>query len=494
MNNVQPMPNQVIKGKAWGYEKVLFTVYRLVILVGVFSVFFPELNPGRVTDAISKNVSLFTESISYSSIIANITRILMRGWVDNSIFILLQVFSALTLIGIILAAVGAGMSFGNRKMKFVGQIFPLAGAVFMSGGLVGLYYGYLNISALNNVKIAPLMPSGFWFYVVLCALIVVLSVLVVLDNQAHAKEKDEEKGMKMEEKYKLFLMLIPILMLSFLFAYLPLYGWRYAFFDYTAGGTLSAENFVGLKWFTVLFQNEATRNDFFRVIKNTLGMSFLGLLTSWLPMAFAIFLTQVNSKQFRRVVQTFTTIPNFMGWVIVYAVALAIFSTDGFINSFLNSVLHIPADTNYLMSNEHMWLKMLCWNLWKGVGWSAIIYISSITSIDPGLYEAAEVDGAGRFAKMWYITVPSLLPTFFVLLIMSIANILSNGMDQYLVFSNAINAKSIEVLDLYVYNLGIGSGQIPMSTAIGMFKSVISVILLFAANTFSKKVRGESII
>ena len=230
------------------------------------------------------------------------------------------------------------------------------------------------------------------------------------------------------------------------------------------------------------------------MLRNTLAMSGLSLLTSWLPMAFAIFLTQVQSKRFRRVVQTCTTIPNFMGWVIVYAVALAIFSTDGFINSFLNSVMGIAADTNYLMSDSHMWLKMLCWNLWKGIGWSAIIYISSITSIDPGLYEAADVDGAGRFHKMWYITVPSLLPTFFVLLLMSIANILSNGMDQYLVFSNAMNAKSLEVLDLYVYNLGIGSGQIPMSTAIGMFKSVISVCLLFAANTFSKKMRGESII
>ena len=137
-----------------------------------------------------------------------------------------------------------------------------------------------------------------------------------------------------------------------------------------------------------------------------------------------------------------------------------------------------------------MWL----WGTWKGLGWSAIVYISSITGIDPTLYEAAEMDGAGRFAKMWNVTVPQLMPTFFVLLLMSIANILSNGMEQYLVFSNPINSASIEVLDLYVYNLGIGNGQIPMSTAIGMFKSVISVILLFGANTFSKKFRGESIL
>ena len=141
-----------------------------------------------------------------------------------------------------------------------------------------------------------------------------------------------------------------------------------------------------------------------------------------------------------------------------------------------------------------MWLKMLAWGMWKGLGWSAIIYIAAITGIDPQLYEAATVDGAGRFQKMWYITVPELIPTYMVLLLMSIANILSNGMEQYLVFSNSVNKNIIEVLDLYVYNLGIGSGIIPMSTVIGMVKSVVSVILLFSANGISKLVRGESIV
>ena len=141
-----------------------------------------------------------------------------------------------------------------------------------------------------------------------------------------------------------------------------------------------------------------------------------------------------------------------------------------------------------------MWLKMLAWGLWKGVGWSAIIYIASISGIDQQLYEAATVDGAGRFAKMWYITIPELIPTYMVLLLMSIANILSNGMEQYYVFSNSINKSSMEVLDLYVYNLGITNGLIPISTVIGMVKSVVSVILLFVANGVSKLVRGESIV
>ena len=130
----------------------------------------------------------------------------------------------------------------------------------------------------------------------------------------------------------------------------------------------------------------------------------------------------------------------------------------------------------------------------KGIGWSAIIYIAAISGIDQQLYEAATVDGAGRFQRMWNITVPSLIPTFCVLLLMSIANILSNGMDQYLVFENSTNTSSIMVLDLYVYKLGIGQGQIPLSTVIGMVKSVVSVTLLFAANGISKLIRGESIV
>ena len=147
-----------------------------------------------------------------------------------------------------------------------------------------------------------------------------------------------------------------------------------------------------------------------------------------------------------------------------------------------------------LMCGSHVWLQMLAWGLWKGIGWSAIIYIAAISGIDQQLYEAATVDGAGRFQRMWNITVPSLIPTFCVLLLMSIANILSNGMDQYLVFENSTNTSSIMVLDLYVYKLGIGQGQIPLSTVIGMVKSVVSVTLLFAANGISKLIRGESIV
>ncbi|MBE5949920.1 MAG: sugar ABC transporter permease [Lachnospiraceae bacterium] len=299
--------------------------------------------------------------------------------------------------------------------------------------------------------------------------------------------------MEIETKYKLFLMLLPFLALVFAFSYLPLFSWRYAFFDYSAGSELTMDNFVGLKWFKLLVQSPAYVNRLLRVLRNTLALSFLGIVTSWVPMFFAIFLSEARSAKFKRFVQVFSTIPNFISWVLVYAIAFAIFNTDGFINTLINS-LGGNASANYLQSPDHMWLKMLAWGMWKGVGWSAIIYISGIAGIDQQLYEAATVDGAGRFHKMRYITIPGLLPTFVVLLVMSIAGILSNGMDQYLVFTNANNKDLIEVLDLYVYNLGIGSGSIPLSTVVGMTKSIISVVLLFIANSLSKLIRGDSVV
>lgn len=470
----------------------LYILHRAAILLACAAIFYPGLNPGRITTAINRNVSLFTASISYSSVVSELQRPLMRGWVQSSTFILVTFASLVLIIGIVLSAVGGCMSVGNNRMQSKGLRFPLLGSVLMIGGLAGIYVAYTQVVAADNYRVPPRFAGGFTLYAVLAGITLVTTV--VLMSMGRGKSRELEPRMEMQEKYKIFLLFLPILALAFVFSYLPLWGWRYAFFDYKAGGELTAENFVGFKWFTYLFQSEATRSDIFRVLKNTLGLSAISIITSWLPMAFAIFLTQVKSKRFRRVVQTFTTVPNFLGWVIIYAVALAIFSTDGFVNTFLNNILGITADTNYLMSNSHMWLKMWLWGTWKGLGWSAIIYISSITGIDPTLYEAATVDGAGRFQQMWNVTVPQLMPTFFVMLLMSIANVLSNGMEQYLVFSNAINAQSIEVLDLYVYNLGIVNGQIPISTMVGMCKSIISVVLLFIANTASKKLRGESII
>jgi putative aldouronate transport system permease protein len=155
----------------------------------------------------------------------------------------------------------------------------------------------------------------------------------------------------------------------------------------------------------------------------------------------------------------------------------------------------IDAPIKFLDSSEHVYLKMMLWGLWKTLGWSAILYLAAIAGTEQEQYEAARVDGAGRFMLMRHITLPALLPTYFVLLMLTVANFLNNGMDQYFVFQNAFNKSSIQVLDLYVYNIGLGSSNsIPLATAISMLKSVISLTLLIMVNGFSKKTRGESII
>jgi multiple sugar transport system permease protein/putative aldouronate transport system permease protein len=147
----------------------------------------------------------------------------------------------------------------------------------------------------------------------------------------------------------------------------------------------------------------------------------------------------------------------------------------------------------FLDSDKHTWLWMLLWSTWKGLGWGSIMYLAGIAGTDQELYEAARVDGAGRFRLMRHITLPALMPTFFVLLMMSIANFLSNGLDQYFVFSNSFNMSHIQVLDLYVYKIGMGSNSLSLATALSMLKSIISVTLFCIVNAVSKKTRGESI-
>lgn len=293
---------------------------------------------------------------------------------------------------------------------------------------------------------------------------------------------------------KLFYCIIPFIILCFLFSYFPLHGWIYAFFDYKPPLSLSQCEFVGLKWFKTLFNNPTQVKQIIEVMRNTFAMSLLGIATSILPVGFAIFLNEIKCKWFKNLVQTLTTLPNFISWVLVYSVAFSLFTDSGMVNTLLQNMGIITSPIKFLDSDAHTYLWMTLWNLWKGLGWGAIMYLSAIAGIDEELYEAAKVDGANRFQLMKNITLPALMPTFFVLLMMSVANFLNNGMDQYYVFQNAFNKAHIQVLDLYVYNIGMTGNSLSLATAISMLKSVISVSLLAIVNFVSKKTRGASII
>lgn len=315
------------------------------------------------------------------------------------------------------------------------------------------------------------------------------------DTNSAIRTPQIRKRNKNKSKYTLFLMALPFLILAFIFSYLPLYGWIYALYDYRPGIPLADSNYMGLHWFKTMFSNEVRRLEVLRVLRNTMAMSSLGILTSVLPVIFAIFLTEIRSSRFKKYVQVITTLPNFISWVLVYSFAFMLFSVDnGFLNHFLMDLGIIDRPLNILASDNHTWLTMTLWGVWKGLGWGAIMYIAAITGIDQELYEAARVDGAGRFKQMWHVTIPGLMPTFFVLLLLTIANFINNGLEQFYVFQNAINTEHIEVLDLYVYNIGMLNSNFSFSTAVSLLKSLISIFLLFFANGLSKLVRKESII
>lgn len=482
---------KVKKGKKSDSEK-LYYVLRVSTLVMIFFLFFPGLNPARISGAINQNLTLFTTGISYANLTNGFGRAFSKGWILESTLRLLQISSLVACVGIAVIAVTACMSLGNIRMKKLGNRVALLGELLLLGAIGGIYVAYSQVAATTRPeKIKPIFPNVFWILLALNVLVLVISIVEIFILK---KCKSEEKY-EMETKFKLFLMFMPFLIMVALFSYLPLWGWRYAFFDYNVGDTLSMDQFVGFKWFLQLVRNPETVRDILKVLRNTLAMSGIGLATSWIPMLFAILLCEIKNLRFRRIVQNFTTIPNFISWVLIYGIAVSIFSTDGFLSSILVNLGVWSEGHNLLMSGSHSWLKMWGWGVWKSMGWSAIIYIAGISGIDQQLYEAAMVDGAGRFRRIWHITLPGLIPTFCVLLLISIGNILSNGMDQYLVFENATNTDFVTVLDLYVYKMGIGSGRIPLTTVVSMLKSIIGVVLLFVANNASKLLRdGESIV
>lgn len=302
------------------------------------------------------------------------------------------------------------------------------------------------------------------------------------------------KNKKKLRSYREFLYILPFILLVAIFSYYPLYGWVYAFFDYKPPFPLSADSFVGLKWFKYMVSNSIKVKQLWEVLRNTFAVSGLSLLFSWFPMIFAVFLNEIKCTPFKKFVQTVTTLPNFISWVLVYSIAYSILSSTGVVNSVLTQLGWIETPQMFLQSSEHVWFKMWLWLTWKNAGWSAIMYISAISGIDAEMNEAARVDGASRMQIIRHITIPSILPTYFVLVMLSLANFLSNGMEQFYVFSNSFNKDYIQVLDLYVYNLAMGGGGYSLSTAISIFKTLVSIVLLCGSNKISKMIRGEGFI
>jgi putative aldouronate transport system permease protein len=293
---------------------------------------------------------------------------------------------------------------------------------------------------------------------------------------------------------QLFLMALPFVALIFVFSYLPLWGWVYSFFNFQISKSffdIFSQKFVGLSFFSRMF---SPGSMFMGSLINTLAMSGLALLVSPLPIIFALFLAEIRNSALSRTIQTITSLPNFISWILVYGFCFAMFSSQGVMNTILTNLHLINSPLNVLANAKIVWGFQTLLNLWKTIGWSAIIYIASLAGVDRELYDAAEVDGANRFGKMLHISVPGLMPTFIVLLILSVGNLVNVGFEQYFVFRNPIITEKIDVLDIYIYTQGLTNMEFSYATAVGMYKSLVSILLLFGVNAISKKAVGRSII
>lgn len=306
-----------------------------------------------------------------------------------------------------------------------------------------------------------------------------------------SRMQQNRKVGKWGRAFPLLTMSVPFFLLLVLFAYVPLWGWYLAFTSYYPGDSLLYAEFVGFRNFEHLFMG----SQFVTAMRNTLVLSALGLLLSPLPMLFAILLNEIKRIRFAKIIQIVSSFPNFISWVIIYAIFFAFFSLDdGLVNRLLFRLGLIGQPTDILTNRDIAWWLQAAISMWKGLGWSAIIYIASIASLDPEMYQAAEVDGAGRFRQIRYITIPGLMPTYAVIFLLGIGYILSSGFEQYYVFDNSVVHTKLDVLDTYVYNVGLVQLNFPFSTAAGIFKSLVSVVLVFTANGLYKKATGRGIV
>lgn len=274
---------------------------------------------------------------------------------------------------------------------------------------------------------------------------------------------------------------------GFIFCYLPLGGWLMAFQNYKPGKGLLHSEFVGFAKFQRLFSDDT----FMRVIRNTLAMGIINLAATFImAILFAILLNEIRQNKTKKVIQTVSYLPHFLSWIIVTGILHDMLSGSGIINEILMNLHIIDKTIDFFAHPSYFWPIVAFANVWKETGWNAIIYLAAITAIDPSLYEAAAIDGAGRFGKIWNVTMPGIKPTIMILLLMNVGNVLNAGFEiQYLLGNGLVKSVS-ETIDIYVLKWGISQGDYAIGTAAGIFKSLVSIVLIVIANQIAKR-NGE---
>lgn len=298
---------------------------------------------------------------------------------------------------------------------------------------------------------------------------------------------------KLARQRYLMLMLLPAVLFIFVFCYIPLAGWVMAFKDYRLGRSIFGGDFIGLDNFRTFF---GATGDALYVIRNTVVINLLSLAVGIVVAAgFAILVNELYAKWFKKSVQTISFLPFFISWVVTYSIVYTFFaSTSGLVNSTLKNWGIIELGINFLGNPDWAWPFILLVGLWKSIGYNSIIYLAAISGIDPELYEAAEIDGAGRFAQIRYITIPEMMATIEVLLIIGLGFLFTSNFEMFYLFTNPSNWSKMEILDVYIYKFGLKQLDFSYATSISIVKTLASLVLLVSANYTVKRINGRSII
>ncbi len=283
---------------------------------------------------------------------------------------------------------------------------------------------------------------------------------------------------------ELWLLCVPIIIWVAIFCYYPMYGLLMGFVDYKPGVAIWNCTWVGLKY----FEGFVTKPIFGQLLRNTLVMSSLSLTVGFAcPIVFAFLLNEVGARKTKRFVQTASYLPHFISWVVAGAMFRTLLSTDGTVNSLLLQWGFIDKALPFLNKGQWYWAIYTCLNIWKGMGWSAIIYLSAMSGVDEELYQAGAIDGLGRFGMARYITLPTIMPTIVLLWIMGVGGILNAGFDQHLVIGNPLTQQYWEVIDTYTYRYGVQEGYYSLGTAVTLMKSLVGFSLVLITNLIARK-------
>lgn len=290
---------------------------------------------------------------------------------------------------------------------------------------------------------------------------------------------------KLRNQKALAAMSLPFVIWLLVFKYVPIWGWTIAFQNFKPAKKLTDQQWVGFDNFKFLFLDDG----FYRVMRNTVVMSSINLVLGFVTaITLAILLNELRRAMFKRFVQTVSYLPHFISWVVAASIISSALSTEnGIVNILLMKLHVINEPILWLAEGKYFWGILGAAEVWKNVGWNTIIYLAAMTTIDPTLYEAAEMDGASRFGRIVHVTLPALKPIIVILLIMNLGNILESGFEPQYLLGNGLTADYSENLDIFVLKYGIAMGKFSFATAAGMFKTVISFIFLFSANHLAKK-------